>query len=220
MLIFASDTSLESASCALIKNNQVIKEVAINNNKRHAINFMPMVKKFFDNSEYSLRDVDLFAISSGPGSFTGLRIGITSIKSMAYALNKKIVMVPTLDILAFQSYEKDKIMCPLINARNNQVYTAIYSEKRETEYMGIHIDKLVNLLQKYDKDIVLSGDGVLLHMEYLKIKIKNKISFDDSHTYPKSSACGLMALNYDKIEAKDAVPFYLRQSQAERLFNK
>jgi len=220
MLIFASDTSLESASCALIENNQVIKEVAINNNKRHAINFMPMVKTFFDNSKYSLSDVDLFAISSGPGSFTGLRIGITSIKSMAYALNKKIVMVPTLDILASQSYEKGKIMCPLINARNSQVYTAIYSEKRETEYMGIHIDELVNLLQKYDKDIVLSGDGVSLHMEYLKTKIKSKISFNDSHTYPKSSACGLMALNYDKIEAKDAVPFYLRQSQAERLFNK
>jgi len=220
MLIFASDTSLESASCALIKNDKVIKEVTINNNKRHAINFMPMVENFFNEIDYTLNDIDVFAISSGPGSFTGLRIGITSIKSMAYALNKKVIMVPTLDILAYQSYEKNKILCPLINARNSQVYTAIYKEKRETEYMGVHIDELINLLQKYNRDIILSGDGATLHIKYMQSKIKNKIIFENSNTYPKASACGLMAINYDKIEAKDAVPFYLRQSQAERLYNK
>ncbi|MBN2852010.1 MAG: tRNA (adenosine(37)-N6)-threonylcarbamoyltransferase complex dimerization subunit type 1 TsaB [Clostridia bacterium] len=220
MLIFAADTSLESASVALIRDNHVLHELTVNNHKKHATTFMPMVEHCFSESVINVSEVDLFAISGGPGSFTGLRIGMSSMKTMAYALNKKMVVVPTLDILASQSKEENKIICPIINARNNQVYTAIYNTVKLTEDMAIPIEELAEILKKYDSEVVLSGDAASMHLELLTEKLKNKVTFNIENTFPKASVCGLIAFKYDKIEAKEALPFYVRSSQAERLFNK
>ncbi len=220
MLIFACDTSLASASVCLIKDDAIVSELFINNDKKHAETFMPLVEKLFNQVPYEVADVDYFAISSGPGSFTGLRIGLSSVKAMAYALSKPMVMVPTLDILAKQSQQEMATMCPMINARNDQVYTAIYSPKRQTDYMGIHIDEVVVLLQNTDNKIILSGDGAKMHLDYLQSKLPNQITIKDENEFPSASVCGFQSVKYDKIKATEAVPFYLRPSQAERLFNK
>ncbi|MCK5812021.1 MAG: tRNA (adenosine(37)-N6)-threonylcarbamoyltransferase complex dimerization subunit type 1 TsaB [Clostridiales bacterium] len=220
MLIFACDTSLASASVCLIKDDKVVSELFINNNKKHAKTFMPLVLELFKKVPYEVTDVDYFAVSSGPGSFTGLRIGLSSVKAMAYALSKPMVMVPTLDVLAKQSQQEKATMCPMIDARNDQVYTAIYSPERQTDYMGIHIDKVITLLQNTDQKIILSGDGAKMHFDYLQSKLPNQITIKDEHEFPRASICGFLSVKYDKIEATEAVPFYLRPSQAERLFNK
>ncbi len=220
MLIFACDTSLASASVCLLKDEEIVKEIFVNNNKKHAESFMPLVEDLFIQTPYDVTDVDYFVVSSGPGSFTGLRIGLSSVKAMAYALSKPIVMVPTLDILAKQSQQETATMCPMINARNNQVYTAIYSPERQTDYMGIHIDEVITILKKTNNKIILSGDGAKLHFDYLQTKLPNQLIIEDKNEFPSSSICGFLSAKYDKIKATEAVPFYLRPSQAERLFNK
>ena len=160
MKIMALDSSAMVAAVAVMEDEKLLGEYMLNHKKTHSQTLMPMVKQILDDLELAPEDMDVFAASTGPGSFTGLRIGVTSIKAMAYALNKPVVSVPTLDAIAYNIPMSSYTVCPMMDARNSQVYTALYDWKEDsleriTEYMGIPVAQLVKII-KAGKKVVLS----------------------------------------------------------------
>ncbi|HEX9062575.1 MAG TPA: tRNA (adenosine(37)-N6)-threonylcarbamoyltransferase complex dimerization subunit type 1 TsaB, partial [Clostridia bacterium] len=124
MKILALDSSSLVASVAITEDKKLLGEYNVNNGLTHSKNLMPMLTELMKTLGLKPSDIDMYAASIGPGSFTGIRIGVTSIKAMAYATGKPVASVPTLDALAYNAEGFDGVICPIMDARNNQVYTA------------------------------------------------------------------------------------------------
>ena len=225
MKILSVDSSSVSASVSITENGITLAESFINNGLTHSQTLMPMVEKTLKDSGVSIKDIDLFAITNGPGSFTGVRIGIASVKGMADALNKKCVAVSTLEAIAEPLKDKDCIACAVMDARCNQVYTAIFENgKRLCEDKAVLIDELGVELKNYNKKVVFIGDGSVLCYEKLKDIVTDISVADENIRYIHASSIG--RLTEDKIEngeeptdSAKLVPYYLRLPQAERELN-
>jgi len=224
--ILAIDSSATVAAVAIVDNGKLVGEYIINNKMTHSQKLMPMVSELLTTMDLLPRDIDLFAASIGPGSFTGLRIGVASIKAMAYSLEKPVISIPTLDSLAYNLPELDMIVCPIMDARNNQVYTAFYKWEenkmiKNSDYLGIPITELVSELQKGTEKVIFVGDAVSVHREYLNKELGGKCCFaPDNLLFQRASSVAQLAklaFQEGKTESPvDMVPFYLRMSQAER----
>lgn len=225
MKILSVDSSSVTASVAITENGRILAENFINNGLTHSQTLMPMVEKTINESGISVKDIELFAITNGPGSFTGVRIGIASVKGMADALNKKCLPVSTLEAIAEPLKNEDVIACSVMDARCNQVYTALfYKGNRISEDKAVLIDELGEELKQYDKKIVFIGDGSLLCYEKLCEIIRNCDIADEKIRYVHASSIGFVAENKIKngeepINSANLVPFYLRLPQAERELN-
>ncbi|MCX7711026.1 MAG: tRNA (adenosine(37)-N6)-threonylcarbamoyltransferase complex dimerization subunit type 1 TsaB [Clostridia bacterium] len=230
MKILAVDTSSTVAAVAVAENTKLLGEFIINHKKTHSQKLMPMIKNILDSLELSPAEIDLYAASSGPGSFTGLRIGVTAVKAMAFAAGKPVVSVPTLDALAYNVPETEALICPMMDARNNQVFTAIYKyEKGEqikiTEYMGIPVLELIDMIKGKNQKAVFIGDGVEVHRELLQIELGGKSIFlPNSLSMNRGSSVAqiayLKAIKGFTENCFEMAPFYLRKSQAEREYEK
>ncbi len=222
MKILSVDSSSVTASVTITENGQVLAENFINNGLTHSQTLMPMVEKTISESGISVKDIDLFAITHGPGSFTGVRIGIASVKGMADALNKKCLPVSTLEAIAEPLKNDDVIACAVMDARCNQVYTAIFNNgKRLCEDKAVLIDELGDELKQYDKKIVFIGDGSVLCYDKLHENIQNCDIADEKIRYVHGSSIGFVAEEkiangVEPINSENLVPFYLRLPQAER----
>ena len=225
MKILSVDSSSVTASVAITENGNVLAENFINNGLTHSQTLMPMVEKTIKESGVSVKDIDLFAITHGPGSFTGVRIGIALVKGMADALGKKCLAVSTLESLAEPLKNEDIIACAVMDARCNQVYTAIFENcKRLCEDKAVLIDELGEELKQYDKRIVFIGDGSVLCYEKLCGIIQNCDIADEEIRYVHGSSIGFVVEDKIKkgvepINSENLVPFYLRLPQAERELN-
>ncbi|NLH95768.1 MAG: tRNA (adenosine(37)-N6)-threonylcarbamoyltransferase complex dimerization subunit type 1 TsaB [Clostridiaceae bacterium] len=233
MRALAVDTSTATAGIAVADENGLLAEFLLKDKKTHSQKLIPMMKEVLDSLKLDLSDIDVFAAVTGPGSFTGLRIGVTTIKTIAYALKKPVVGIPSLDALANAAVVPDgTLVCPIMDARNNQVYTALYKPKNGlmenlSGYMGVHISELAKQIgEKYPgTNILFAGDGVPLHMDFLKIELKERCSFMPPFTYQAMAApAAQLALTLhargESADCTGLVPFYLRPSQAEREYEK
>lgn len=229
MRALAVDTSTATAGIAVVDEKGLLAEFMLKDMKTHSQKLVPMMKEVLESLRLALPDIDVFAAVTGPGSFTGLRIGVTTIKTMAYALNKPVVGIPSLDALANAAVVTEgTLVCPIMDARNNQVYTALYGEQNGlmsnlSGYMGLHISELVKEIdEKYPgANILFAGDGVLLHRDFLKIELKERCSFMPLYTLQQMAApAAQLALTLhargESVDCNELVPFYLRPSQAER----
>ena len=222
MKILSVDSSSVTASVAITENGKILSEKIINNGLTHSQTLMPMVESAINDSGVSINDIDLFAITHGPGSFTGVRIGIASVKGMADALGKQCVAVSTLEAIAEPLKNEDVIACAVMDARCNQVYTAIFnSGDRLCEDKAVLIDELGEELKRYDKKIVFIGDGSVLCYEKLCENIQKCEVADERIRYVHGSSVGFVAEGKIKngeepINSANLVPFYLRLPQAER----
>ena len=225
MIVLSLDSTSVTASVAISENGVILAENFINNGLTHSQTLMPMVEKTLTDSNKSIKDVDLFAITNGPGSFTGVRIGIASVKGMADALNKKCMAVSTLEAIAEPLKDEDSIACAVMDARCNQVYTAIFENgNRLCEDKAILIDDLGEELKQYDKKIVFIGDGAELCYNKLCESLKNVEIANENILYVHASSICRLAENKVKnneefIDSAKLVPFYLRVPQAERELN-
>ena len=225
MKILSVDSSSVSASVAITENGVTLAENFINNGLTHSQTLMPMVEKTLNDANISAKDIELFAITNGPGSFTGVRIGIASIKVMADALNKKCVAISTLEAIAEPLKNEDCIACAVMDARCNQVYTAMFeSGKRLCEDKAVLIDELGQELKNYNKKVVFIGDGSVLCYEKLKDVVTECEVAYESIRYIHASSIGRIAEEKVKngemsINSENLVPFYLRLPQAERELN-
>lgn len=225
MNILALDSTSVTASVAASKNGVIIGEEFINNGLTHSQTLMPMVEKVLRKSGLSIKDVDLFAVTNGPGSFTGVRIGIASVKGMADALGKPCMALSTLESVAEPLRNEDVIACAVMDARCNQVYTAIfYKGERLCGDRAILIDELGEELKQYDKRIVFIGDGAVLCAEKLKGTLDNMTTAPENIRFVHASSLCRLAdekiKNGEKpIDPAKLLPFYLRLPQAERELN-
>ena len=173
MKILAVDTSGPVDAVAVAEDTIMLGEYNINHKRAHSQKLAPMISHILGELGLKPGDIDIYAASIGPGSFTGLRIGITTVKAMAYAAGKPVISVPTLDALAYNISVCDWLICPIIDARNNQVYTAMYKwengiQKKITEYMGIDVIELISLAGSRNSKVIFNGDGVNIHRTALK----------------------------------------------------
>ena len=220
MKILSVSTSSNIASVAISEDDKCILELNIDNNKTHSETLMPLVSELFKKTNLNLSDINLIACDVGPGSFTGIRIGIASIKAIAESVNVPVISVTSLEALAYNIENIDcKTICSLIDARNNQVYCGIFDKgyNLQEEYIADDINVVIEVLNKY-KNIVFIGDGAITHKDLLKIKDFTYENFIHSKNIAK---CAYRKYIKGKLDNADTIiPLYLRKSQAERMKKK
>ncbi len=208
----------------LFEDDKLIKESSLDNGRTHSENFMPLVKSTLEACNTTLDDVDYMGVVVGPGSFTGIRIGIASCKAMAEVKNIKIVPVTSLESLATNEVGNSDVICSIIDARNNQVYCGVFDKNlnKIKENIADDINNILDFISKYD-NIIFVGDGAVLHRELIEEKFNGKnIKFSENN---KQNAKSLGIITYKKIgesgfvTADEVIPIYLRKSQAERMKN-
>ncbi|MCX7843647.1 MAG: tRNA (adenosine(37)-N6)-threonylcarbamoyltransferase complex dimerization subunit type 1 TsaB [Clostridia bacterium] len=230
MKILAVDTSSQVAAVAVSEGTKILGEYSINHKNTHSQKLMPMVNELLGSLEMTASDIDVFAASIGPGSFTGLRIGVTAIKAMAFAAGKPVVSVPTLEALAYNAPVSDCLICSIMDARNNQVYTALYKYEKGIQtqvsgYMGVSVLELIDIIKGKNSKVVFVGDAVEIHRELLLIELRDRCEFvPESLMLQKGASVAYAAYikaSRGMLESCfDMVPFYLRKSQAEREYEK
>lgn len=228
MRILALDTSTMTATCAVIEDDKLLGEYSLSQDMTHSERLVPMIKEILDNLSLKIKDIDLYGVGIGPGSFTGLRIGAATIKSFAHIFDKPVVGVSTLEAMAYNLPYND-IVVPMIDARRNRVYTGIYTWENEKleEVMAptvLPIEEIVDQLKKYE-EVVINGNGSLLHKEFIKEELKDKVKFSTiGQNMPRASSFAELAkIKYDIGQIDDyytLAPDYLRESQAQRELNK
>lgn len=212
-------------TCAVLNENQVLGEYSLNQDMSHSEKLVPMVKEVLDSLDLKIEDIDLYGVTKGPGSFTGLRIGVATVKTFAHLFDRPIVGISTLEALAF-NLPYNEIIVPMIDARRNRVYTGVYSwkgNKLETlmEPNVIEIDELLDYLNNTYNQIIVNGNGSFLYKDKISGILRDKVRFSTiSHNSCQATSVGELAL----IKYKDGymdnyytlVPEYLRESQAQR----
>jgi tRNA threonylcarbamoyl adenosine modification protein YeaZ len=226
MKILVLDSSGMVASVAIMEDNNLIGEYTINHKKTHSQTLLPMLDEVVKMTETNLEEIDAIAIAKGPGSFTGLRIGSATAKGLGLALGKPIVAVPTVDALAYNLYQTEAYLCPIIDARRNNVYTGLYAwENGEfqiiKEQCAQSIEETIELVNSFESPVIFLGDGVPAFRELILEKATVPVSFAPAHlSRQRAGAVGSLAMEYYKkgiIESADEhEPDYLKKSQAER----
>lgn len=226
MRVLSVDSSTATASCAVIEDGKLLGELTFNDKKQHSVILMSQIDYLLKGLNLDIEDIDGFVVSSGPGSFTGLRIGTASIKGLAQGLNKPLVGISSLDCLAYNLAYTDGVICPILDALRDNVYTALYKFDngnlvRLTDYLAIHVDELISILQGQESNTVsFIGDGIPKFKEKLKNSFEH-VYFSPAHlNFPRASSLGELGLQKLKNNLSDDLlsfsPIYLRKSQAER----
>lgn len=233
MKILAIDSSAISASAAVMEDDKLLGEFFINTKQTHSQTMMPMIDNVLKCTNVPLSDIDLFAVSAGPGSFTGVRIGVACIKGMAAALQKPCAGVSTLEAIAWNLAHLDAIVCAVMDARCRQVYNALFladGEKltRLTEDRAISIDDLIadckKICEKAGKPLFLVGDGAKLcynttgfHELNVKLPPEHLLC---QRAYGVARSALLLYVNHKTVTPAALAPVYLRLPQAERELKK
>lgn len=226
MRILALDSSGLVATVAIIEEEQTIAEYTVNYKKTHSQTLLPMLDEMTKMIELDLNTIDAIAVAGGPGSFTGLRIGSATAKGLGLALKKPLISVPTVDGLAYNLCGTDKIVCPLMDARRNQVYTGIYEFKGNElkvleAQMAVDIAEVAEKLNKLGREVIFLGDGWPVYAGKLGELLKVPYMAAPAHmSRQRAGALATLAMCYAKEgKMQSAVvhqPDYLRLSQAER----
>lgn len=226
MKLLALDSSGLVASVAIVTEDAMLAEYTVNYKKTHSQTLLPMLEEIVKMIDMELSEVDAIAVAAGPGSFTGLRIGSATAKGLGLALNKPIVAVPTLDGLAYNLYGTDKLICPLMDARRNQVYTGLYhfvgNEFRILkQQVAVTVEDIIEDINKLGKEVIFLGDGTDAYKAVIEERTKVGFSFAPIHLSRQRAgsigALGIIAYKNNQIEtAAQHEPVYLRVSQAER----
>ena len=224
MLILGLDSSAVAGSCALCdidgEKKTVIATSFVNTKLTHSQTLMPMVEDMLKSCGVELKNIDLFAVNSGPGSFTGIRIGVAAVKGIAFALNKPCVGVSTLHSLAYNLAGFDCIACTVMDARCSQFYNAMFAINGEeinrlTPDRAISAADLAAELNQYSsKKIILAGDGA--ELAYKSINTENITLAPLTVRLQRAENVCLAAVGYESVPARELLPAYLRLPQAER----
>lgn len=232
MKILALDSSGLVASVAVMEDEKLLAEYTVNYKKTHSQTLLPMLNEAAKMIDLDLQSIDAIAVAGGPGSFTGLRIGSATAKGLGLALNKPIVSVPTVDALAWNLYGSSYVICPMMDARRNQVYTGIYRfacepGSQEMEFVTIQeqypaaLEEIAARLNELGEPVMLLGDGIPVYKEQLEQLLTVPYQFAPAHmSRQRASAVAALGMRYIKEgkteTAAEHKPDYLRLSQAER----
>lgn len=226
MKILALDSSGMVASVAVVQDEDLLAEYTVNHKKTHSQTLLPMLDAAAQMIELKLETIDAIAVAAGPGSFTGLRIGSATAKGLGLALDKPLIGVPTAQALAYNLYGTSGVICPIMDARRNQVYTGIYrfadGRMRILEdQSAADISQVIEKLNGLGEPVTFCGDGVSVYREEIGQKIQVPFYFAPAHlNRQRAGAVAALAMEYLKEgrtqTAAEHKPDYLRVSQAER----
>lgn len=230
MKILGLDSSGLVAGVAVVEDDVLLAEYTTDYKKTHSQTLLPMLDELRGMIELDMNTLDAIAVASGPGSFTGLRIGSATAKGLGLALKKPLVEVPTLEGLAYNLWGTSKLVCPLMDARRNQVYTAAYEFVPEGESLRLRsvisqmpedIAEMLKKLNELGREVIFLGDGVPVYLELIRKLTKVPYSLAPAHANRQRAACiaALGAVYFAEgrtVAAADHRPEYLRKSQAER----
>ncbi len=230
MKILALDTSSLVATVAVMDGKKLLGEYTINSPMTHSQKLMPIIDNLLKQLSLTIRDMNYIAVSKGPGSFTGIRIGIATVKGLAQAVDIPILSVSSLEGLAYNLSHTDLLICPIMDARRNQVYTGIYQWKnrcleRVIEEAPMAIEELMEILSSIEKDIIFLGDGIDRFQDDI-IKSLGDRAIMGSPYIAMQRASSIAQLAMDKLNKKEIIPenhftlipTYLRKSEAERQY--
>lgn len=225
MTILGVETSAVAVSAALINGDRLISEFYANLKLTHSTTLMPMIDAVLRNANMGIDEIDVIAVSSGPGSFTGLRIGLSTVKGLCAKNDKPAVPVSSLEGMAYSLKIADGIICPVMDAKRQQVYNALFRCKngiveRICDDRAISIDELSKDLEKFNESYVfLVGDGADLCYNVLGVR-ENIKKTPENLLFQRASGVAYAAVEFLKtnepVNAKDLMPVYLRLPQAER----
>lgn len=225
MRILGIESSSLVASVAIVEDETTMAEYTVNFKKTHSQTLLPMIDEMVKLLEIDLSTVDAIAVSGGPGSFTGLRIGSATAKGLGLALHKPLIHVPTLDATAYNLYGTEALICPIMDARRNQVYTGIYRFKESFEIVhgqdAMDIDELIGILNSMREPVIFLGDGVPVFRSRIEETLTVRALFAPAHVNRQraSAVAALGAVYFKEGKTETAMehkPDYLRKSQAER----
>jgi tRNA threonylcarbamoyladenosine biosynthesis protein TsaB len=230
MKILALDTSGLTASVAVAEDDHLIAEYTMQYRKTHSQTLLPMLDNLRQSISLDLSLLDAIAVASGPGSFTGLRIGAATAKGLGFSLEKPLIAVPTLEALAYRFWGSSKLICPIMDARRDQVYTGLYTfiQLQDTYELQtlvptapMSIQDLVTLVNEHSQDTIFLGDGVPVYREYIENHTQVPYAFTPPHLNRQSAAAvaALGAVYYKRgmtVTPEAFAPHYFRLSQAER----
>ncbi|MDL2296053.1 tRNA (adenosine(37)-N6)-threonylcarbamoyltransferase complex dimerization subunit type 1 TsaB [Lachnospiraceae bacterium OttesenSCG-928-E19] len=225
MRILALDSSGLVASVAIVEEEQILAEYTVNYKMTHSQTLLPMLDTVVDMLGVDLNTIDAIAIAGGPGSFTGLRIGTATAKGLGLALEKPLIHIPTAEGMAYNLFGTKGLICPIMDARRNQVYTGIYRYEEAFEVvenqMAISVEEMIEKINGYGEKVVFLGDGVPVYREQIREGIRVPYAFAPANMNRQRAASvgtlGMWKLKKGEIvSAADYKPDYLRLSQAER----
>ena len=220
MVILGTDTSSKAAAAAIMKDGEVICEYTLNLNNTHSEKFLPLIEQMLSGTSLTYNDIDVFATGLGPGSFTGIRIGVATIKGLCGATDKKAIGVSSLTALAYNAEGYENVIVPVIYARVDEVFCSAYSKDMQ-EIMAPAVMTISELLEKFkDEKVMFIGDGAIRFEKEIK-------EFDENFVVAPQNLCIMrgssvcraaekLVNNGEFTDYTKLCPVYLRQSQAER----
>jgi len=221
MLILSFESSAKAASVALVRDGQLVSQSTQCSTLTHSRTLLPMAEDMLKNTELTLKDVDVLAVAHGPGSFTGIRIGVSTVKGLAWGAQKPCVGVSTLEAMAWHGVAAGGIICPVMDARRSQVYNALFEIRggkpvRLCPDRPIALEELLPELRALPSPVFLVGDGAALTAAFLE---KAGLPFrmaPDNLLWQDAWGVAMAAMDKPPISGAELLPVYLRLSQAER----
>lgn len=224
MIVLSMDSSSLVTTVALLRDEHILGEYTINFKREHSVILMEKVEELLKDCNVDITEVDAFVVSKGPGSFTGLRIGMATVKGLSMGTNKPYVSISSLDALAYSLITFDGIICPIMDALRDSVFTCLYKNdngklQKITEYDALSLEELVELLKSKGEKVIFTGDGVFKHKDYFKEHLP-QAQFAPNHlSIIKASSLGelgMMELKNGIFDDINSSPLYLKKPQAER----
>jgi len=224
--VLAIETSTMAGSVALVDGDELVSEYLLNIDITHSERLLLAIDCVTQDSKISIDKVDGFAVSVGPGSFTGLRIGVSTIKGLAYAANKPVVGISTLDALAENISFTDYLTCPILDARKKQVYTALYNRDAKNRLIKLTPDLVIDpreLLKKIQEKVVFLGDAIKVYHTLIKEVLRDMAFFAPLNLrLPRAANIAKLSLDQFKknntLDLNTFTPSYVRLSEAEEKF--
>ncbi|WP_102028729.1 tRNA (adenosine(37)-N6)-threonylcarbamoyltransferase complex dimerization subunit type 1 TsaB [Salirhabdus sp. Marseille-P4669] len=222
MKVLAIDTSNQTMSIALISDQKVIAEITTNVSKNHSVRLMPSIHGMLNEANVVPQDLDKIVVAIGPGSYTGVRIGVTTAKTLAWSLNIPVSTVSSLELVAYNGLYFNGLVCPFFDARRGQVYTGLYKSNGESlqlvweEANLLFVDWLKQLAEQEEYILFISND-LELHKESIKEILGEKAIFAPAYlALPKASVLGIVGGERMEIaNIHELVPNYMRLVEAE-----
>lgn len=228
MYVLGIESATPVAAVAVADDGGILAERMVFNNRTHSVNLLPMIKAVLEESEVGRHNLAGIAVSGGPGSFTGLRIGMSTAKALAQVLGLPVAGISTLETLAYPLAGSHELICPILNARKNEVYAAVYEHTNKPALAGpmaVQPETLAELLLELGRPVVFAGDGVAAYAALLKERLGELATFAPlSANFPRGAAVaelGLVAFQKGiGIDPLDLRPQYIRPSEAEAVWLK
>lgn len=224
MIVLSMDSSSLVTTVALLKDEHLLGEFTLNFKREHSVILMEKIEMLLKDCNVDISEVDGFVVSKGPGSFTGLRIGMATVKGLSMGSNKPYISVSSLDALAYSLINFNGIICPIMDALRDSVFTCMYKNNngqlsKVIDYTALSLEELVAEIKDKDQPVIFTGDGVYKYKEYLQTHLPNAQFAPNHLSVVKASSLGELGMAILKEGKQDDInssPLYLKKPQAER----